>query len=88
MCGWVVERSLVSSFVETYARAASSLRVGHPLLDVPVDLGPLINAAKVDELGTRIREARALGSRDERVPALVEYARPHSSRSERVSGLA
>ncbi|MBX3221761.1 MAG: aldehyde dehydrogenase family protein [Labilithrix sp.] len=59
---WVVERSLVPSFVETYARAASSIRVGHPLLDVAVDFGPLINAAKVDELGTRIREARALGA--------------------------
>lgn len=59
---WVVERSIAPAFVDTYVRAAAAIRVGHPLLDVPVDFGPLINAAKVDELHTRIADARAAGA--------------------------
>ncbi len=59
---WVVERSLVPRFVETYVEAVSTLRVGHPLLGIPVDFGPLISSAKVQELCSHIAEAKTNGA--------------------------
>lgn len=60
---WVVEASLVPRFVDTWVRAVSPLRVGHPFLaGRKVDFGPLISAAKVEELRTRIGEAIVHGA--------------------------
>lgn len=63
---WVVERSLVPAFVETYTRAVADIRVGHPYLEAQgggkVDFGPLISAAKVRELHQRIDAAVAGGA--------------------------
>lgn len=59
---WVVERSLVPSFVDTWLRVAKSLRVGHPYIGLPTDFGPLISAEKVDELHARIEAAQAQGA--------------------------
>lgn len=59
---WVVQRSLLDRFVETYVAAASALHVGNPLSDAPVSFGPLISAAKVNELRARIAVARAGGA--------------------------
>jgi acyl-CoA reductase-like NAD-dependent aldehyde dehydrogenase len=59
---WVVERSLAPRFVATYVEVVSSLRVGHPLLGIPVDFGPLISADKVEELRSRIADAKADGA--------------------------
>lgn len=54
---WVVERSLVPRFIETYREAASRLRVGNPMLGRHVDFGPLISAAKVSELCNHVGAA-------------------------------
>lgn len=54
---WVVEASLLPHFVETYVRAASGLRVGHPCLGNPIDFGPLISADRVEELWGRVDAA-------------------------------
>jgi acyl-CoA reductase-like NAD-dependent aldehyde dehydrogenase len=54
---WVVERSLVSKFVEIYKQEAATIRVGNPLIGVPVDFGPLISSTKVDELKANIDKA-------------------------------
>jgi acyl-CoA reductase-like NAD-dependent aldehyde dehydrogenase len=59
---WVVQRSLLDRFVETYVAAASALQVGNPLADAPVSFGPLISAAKVNELRARIAVAKAGGA--------------------------
>jgi acyl-CoA reductase-like NAD-dependent aldehyde dehydrogenase len=63
---WVVERSLVPAFLETYRAAVSDIRVGHPYLEEasgrPVDFGPLISATKVRELRGRTDEAVANGA--------------------------
>lgn len=52
---WVVERSLVPRFIETYRDAATQVRVGNPMLGRHVDFGPLISAAKVNELCKLVR---------------------------------
>ena len=75
---FVVERRLFPKFLETYQRAMSQLRVGHPLLaaadgtlsgGTPSDggfprltYGPLISADKVRSLEGRIQEALQLGA--------------------------
>lgn len=66
---FVVERALFPEFLDAYLGAARSLRIGHPLLvrdpdDPPpdVDFGPLITAAKVEELRQRYQEAVAAGA--------------------------
>ncbi len=66
---FVVERTLFPDFLDAYLGAVADLRVGHPLLvqspdDPPpdVDFGPLINAAKVEELRARYGEAVAGGA--------------------------
>ncbi|AKU98016.1 aldehyde dehydrogenase [Labilithrix luteola] len=59
---WVVEASLLPRFIETYVTAASSLRVGHPFLGNPIDYGPLISSAKVEELWGRIDTAIQYGA--------------------------
>lgn len=59
---WVVEASLLPRFIETYVRAASSVRVGHPFLGNPIDFGPLISAAKVEELWQRVDMAVRSGA--------------------------
>ena len=54
---WVVQRELFPKFLDTYIPAIKSLKVGNPLLveegetQLPkLDIGPLINTAKVEEL--------------------------------------
>jgi acyl-CoA reductase-like NAD-dependent aldehyde dehydrogenase len=74
---WVVERSLLPSFVDTYVKAVSTIRVGHPLLSVPVDFGPLISTAKVDELRHLIAEAKSNGAEVIHEGALAEDAFVH-----------
>ncbi len=61
---FVVERRLFPDFLDTYLEVARNLRIGHPLLvahpdDPPpdVDFGPLIGAAKVEELRDRYLQA-------------------------------
>ena len=59
---WVVERSLVPTFLDTYINAVSTLRVGHPLLGLPVDFGPLISPVRVKSLRESIASAKAAGA--------------------------
>ena len=65
---WVVQRSLLPQFLEMYLGVLGSIRVGHPLLaetadgNPPVlDIGPLINAGKVELLSGMVGEAVGLG---------------------------
>ncbi|MHC1480751.1 aldehyde dehydrogenase family protein [Frateuria aurantia] len=60
---WVVERSLLDSFVQTWREAVADIRTGHPFQDDSVDFGPLISAAKVSELRQRIDQAVQGGAR-------------------------
>ena len=65
---FVIERRLFPQFLETYQRAMSQLRVGHPLLAATdgtfprLTYGPLISADKVRSLQGRIQEALQLGA--------------------------
>ena len=66
---FVVERTLFPDFLDTYLGVVRGLRIGHPLLvehpdDAPpdIDFGPLINAAKAEELRERYTEAVAAGA--------------------------
>ncbi|HET8642182.1 MAG TPA: aldehyde dehydrogenase family protein [Pseudonocardiaceae bacterium] len=61
---FVVQRDLVDKFLATYLPVVSSVRFGHPLAvadgeqDLPqLDFGPLISAAKADELRAKVDEA-------------------------------
>jgi acyl-CoA reductase-like NAD-dependent aldehyde dehydrogenase len=71
---WVVERSLVPAFIETYVSAASALCVGNPLAGKPVSFGPLISAAKRNELRARIDAAIAAGAKVVHQGVLAEDA--------------
>ncbi len=57
-----VERSVCAEFTEKLAAAFSSIRVGDPLGDKPVEMGPLINRAAVDRLQSLVDDARQKGS--------------------------
>lgn len=66
---YVVQRTLFDQFLDAYLPALKSLRYGHPLAvandddTLPsLDFGPLINAAKVTDLTTKIDEAIAHGA--------------------------
>jgi acyl-CoA reductase-like NAD-dependent aldehyde dehydrogenase len=72
---FVVQRKLLPKFLETELAVLKSLKVGHPLAIDPVaaqppnlpdhagvDFGPLINAAKIEELHAHISEALDLGA--------------------------
>jgi acyl-CoA reductase-like NAD-dependent aldehyde dehydrogenase len=66
---YVVQRELVDQFLATYLPVVSSLRFGHPLAveadgdDLPtLDFGPVISAAKADELGRRVEDALHRGA--------------------------
>jgi acyl-CoA reductase-like NAD-dependent aldehyde dehydrogenase len=66
---WVVEREIFPQFLDTYLSVARNLTYGHPLLvenpgdDPPdVDFGPLINAAKCEELRVHYSEAVSKGA--------------------------
>ena len=64
---FVIERRLFPQFLETYQRAMSQIKVGHPLKlengDFPhLSYGPLINADKVKSLQSRVLEALTLGA--------------------------
>ena len=66
---WVVQRSLVPKFLDTYLGVLKSVRVGHPLLaespagPPPVlEIGPLINAAKAEQLSGMVGEAVGFGA--------------------------
>jgi acyl-CoA reductase-like NAD-dependent aldehyde dehydrogenase len=61
---YVVQRSLVDSFLATYLEVVKSVRFGHPLAVADgdralpeLDYGPLISARKVAELEQRVTEA-------------------------------
>lgn len=65
---WVVQRSLLPKFLEAYLGVLRSIKVGHPLLAKSADgeppmfeIGPLINAAKVELLSGLVGEAVGLG---------------------------
>ncbi|XXF79412.1 aldehyde dehydrogenase family protein [Myxococcaceae bacterium GXIMD 01537] len=62
---FVVERGLMTRFLEMYLPLLASLKVGHPLLGATppdVDFGPLINSKKVEELKKLMSEAEAKGA--------------------------
>ncbi|HEX6873214.1 MAG TPA: aldehyde dehydrogenase family protein [Micromonosporaceae bacterium] len=61
---FVVQRDLVDSFLDVYLPVVKSVRFGHPLAvpdagaELPeLDFGPLISAAKADELHRKVDEA-------------------------------
>jgi len=61
---FVVQRELVDKFLDTYLPVVKSIRFGHPLAvaadgdPLPeLDFGPLISAAKADELQRKVEEA-------------------------------
>jgi acyl-CoA reductase-like NAD-dependent aldehyde dehydrogenase len=61
---FVVQRDLVDKFLDTYLPVVRAVRFGHPLavsdVDGPLpdlDFGPLISAAKADELHRKVEEA-------------------------------
>src|SRR5689334_11986483 len=59
---FVVQRELVDKFLDTYLPVVKSVRFGHPLAvsgeALPeLDFGPLISAAKADELRRKVDEA-------------------------------
>jgi len=58
-----VERAVLDAFVERLGGAVGAMTVGDPTGDVDVDLGPLIAAARVDEVGALVREACDGGGR-------------------------
>lgn len=71
---FVVQRELVDEFLEVYLPVVQGLRVGHPLAvgtdvtdpstdDLPVlEFGPLITAAKADDLRERVSSALRYGA--------------------------
>jgi acyl-CoA reductase-like NAD-dependent aldehyde dehydrogenase len=66
---YVVQRELVDQFLATYLPVVQSLRFGHPLAvesdgdDLPtLDFGPVISAAKADELKRRVADALHRGA--------------------------
>jgi acyl-CoA reductase-like NAD-dependent aldehyde dehydrogenase len=66
---FVVQRELVDEFLDVYLPVVRSVRFGHPLaVDAPgdplpeLDFGPLISAAKADELRRKVDEAIKAGA--------------------------
>ena len=66
---WVVQRELFPKFLDTYIPVVKSLKVGNPLLveegstELPkLDIGSLINTAKVEELRGHYGDALAKGA--------------------------
>ncbi|HEX6497789.1 MAG TPA: aldehyde dehydrogenase family protein [Micromonosporaceae bacterium] len=66
---FVVQRELVDRFLDVYLPVVKSVRFGHPLAvrseDEPLpelDFGPLISAAKADELRRKVDEAIRAGA--------------------------
>ena len=66
---FVVQRSLVADFLDTYLGVVKSLTFGHPLLvenpdDAPpqLDFGPVINSRKVNELQVMFSDAMSNGA--------------------------
>jgi acyl-CoA reductase-like NAD-dependent aldehyde dehydrogenase len=62
---FVVQRDLVDKFLDMYLPVVRSIRFGHPLAGDPLpdlDYGPLISAAKADELRRKVDEAISGGA--------------------------
>ncbi|MBV1851622.1 aldehyde dehydrogenase family protein [Catellatospora tritici] len=66
---FVVQRDLVDDFLDVYLPVVKSIRFGHPLaVDSPgdalpeLDFGPLISAAKAEELHRKVDEAIRAGA--------------------------
>src|SRR3954462_10470622 len=66
---YVVQRELVDQFLATYLPVVQSLRFGHPLAveadgdELPtLDFGPVISAAKADELRSQVTDALLRGA--------------------------
>jgi acyl-CoA reductase-like NAD-dependent aldehyde dehydrogenase len=66
---FVVQRELVDKFLDVYLPVVKSIRFGHPLAVAPeqtelpeLDFGPLISAAKADELHRKVEEAVRAGA--------------------------
>jgi acyl-CoA reductase-like NAD-dependent aldehyde dehydrogenase len=66
---FVVQRELVDRFLDVYLPVVKSIRFGHPLAVGPeqtelpeLDFGPLISAAKADELHRKVEEAVRAGA--------------------------
>ena len=58
-----VERPVLAAFAERLQRAVGAMRVGDPLGPTDPDLGPLIAAARVDEVAALVTEACDGGGR-------------------------
>lgn len=64
---FVIQRRLFPQFLDTYLRAMSQIRVGHPLKPEgdsfpKLTYGPLISGGKVRSLQARVQEALTLGA--------------------------
>src|SRR2546430_1940675 len=66
---FVVQRDMVDKFLDVYLPVVKSIRFGHPLAvadaDSPLpelDFGPLISAAKADELHRKVEESVKAGA--------------------------
>jgi len=66
---FVVQRELVDEFLATYLPVVQAIRFGHPFAvdndddELPeLDFGPLISAAKVEELNERVTDALTYGA--------------------------
>ncbi len=92
---YVVQRDLVDQFLATYLPVVQSVRLGHPLAvadpDDPLpelDYGPLISAAKADELRRKVDEALQGGAVPLYRGALGEHFLPGQDRSAYVAPVA
>ncbi|GAA2561457.1 aldehyde dehydrogenase family protein [Winogradskya consettensis] len=54
---FVIQRKLVDKFLDVYLPVLKSVQYGNPLERDDLDFGPLISAAKADELRSKVEEA-------------------------------
>ena len=75
-----VQRPVLDAFVERLGVAVAAMTVGDPLGDADVDLGPLIGAARFDEVARLVSEACDGGGRllapDVELPSTGYWHRP------------
>lgn len=57
-----VEKGVAAEFKEKLAAAMTSISYGDPLGDAPIDMGPLINLAAVERIGSMVEDARSKGA--------------------------
>lgn len=65
LCGsptrFLIERPVFDQFADSYAKAASSLRIGNGMSE-ETEMGPLANARRVEAIETLVADARAHGA--------------------------